>query len=109
MNKQVFSKWLRRGCIDRGALFPTTTGGPQGGSVSPVISHRVLDGLEAVVHGSSGHRRTPNINDGRWAADVIVTANARQVLANTGLPRGTAFLAERGVWLSTTKTVITPL
>jgi RNA-directed DNA polymerase len=109
MHTQVVSQWLRSGCIDRGALFPTTTGVPQGGSVSPVISHMVLDGLEAVVHGRSWHRRTHHINEGRWAADFMVTANARQVFENTVLPRITAFCAERGVRLSTTKTVITPL
>ena len=39
----------------------------------------------------------------------LVTANSRQVLAEVVLPRITAFLAERGVRLSTEKTVITPL
>jgi len=47
--------------------------------LSPVSSHRVLDGLEAVVHGSRWHRRTHTINYGRWADDFMVTANARQV------------------------------
>ena len=109
MNKRVLSQWRRSGFIDRGVLWPTTTGVPQGGMISPVISTRVLDGLEAVVHGSSGHRRVHHINDVRWADDFIVTANARQVLEDTILPRITAFLAERGVRLSATKTVITPL
>jgi RNA-directed DNA polymerase len=45
----------------------------------------------------------------RWADDFLVTANTRQVLAEVILPRIEAFLAERGVRLSTDKTVITPL
>jgi RNA-directed DNA polymerase len=109
MNKRVLSQWLRSGFVDRGALWPTTTGVPQGGIISPVVSNMVLDGLEAVVHGSSWHRRVNQINYVRWADDFIVTANARQVLEDTILPRITAFLAERGVRLSATKTVITPL
>jgi RNA-directed DNA polymerase len=69
----------------------------------------VLDGLEAVVHGGRWHRRVHNINYVRWADDFIVTANSRQVLEDTVLPRMNAFLAARGVRLSPTKTVITPI
>ena len=63
----------------------------------------VLDGLEAVVHGGSWHRRVHNINYVRWADDFIVTANSREVLEDVILPRINAFLAERGVRLSATK------
>jgi len=109
MNKRGLSQWLRSGFVDRGVLWPTTTGVPQGGLRSPGISHRVLDGLEAVVHGRSWHRRVHHITDVRWADDFIVTANARQVLDDTLLPRMTACFAERGVRLSATQTVLTPL
>jgi RNA-directed DNA polymerase len=109
MHKRVLSPWLRRGFLDRGALFATTAGVPQGGLISPVVSNRVLDGLEAVVHGGSWHRRVHNSNSGRWADDCLVTANSRQVLADTVLPRLNAFLAERGVRLSPTKTVMPPM
>ncbi|HKA53473.1 MAG TPA: group II intron reverse transcriptase/maturase [Candidatus Binatia bacterium] len=107
MHKRVLSKWLRSGFVDRGARFPTTAGVPQGGIISPVISNMVLDGLEAVVQGGSWHRRVHNINYVRWADDFIVTANSREVLEETVLPRINAFLAVRGVRLSPTKTVIT--
>lgn len=109
MNKRMGSKWLRRGLIDRGALVPTTAGGPQGGISSPGVSHRVLDGLDAVVHGSNWQRRVHNINDGRWADDVLGSAHSRQVREDTVLPRIKAVLAGRGVRLSPTKTVITPI
>jgi RNA-directed DNA polymerase len=79
MNKRVWSKWLRSGFIDPGALSPTTAGVPQGGLISPVVSNLVLDGLEAVVHSRTWHRRIHHINDIRWADDFIVTAKARQV------------------------------
>jgi hypothetical protein len=87
----------------------TMTGGPQGGTISPVGSNLVLDGLEAVVHGGTWHRRLHNINDVRWADDFIGTANSRAVWEETILPRINAFVAERGVRLSTAKTVITPI
>jgi RNA-directed DNA polymerase len=109
MNKRVLSEWLRSGFIDQGARYPTTAGVPQGGIISPVISNMVLDGLEAVVGGGSWHRRAHNINYVRWADDFVVTANVRAILADVVLPRITAFLAERGVRLSTAKTVIAPI
>jgi RNA-directed DNA polymerase len=109
MNKRVLSKWLRSGFIDHGALYPTTAGVPQGGIISPVVSNLVLDGLEAVVHGSAWHRRVHHIKYVRWADDFLVTANSRQVLEDTIRPRITAFLAERGVRLSPEKTVMTPI
>ena len=87
MNTCVLSKWLRSGCIDHGTLSPTTAGVPHGGIISPMVSHVVLDGLEAVVHGGTWQRRVHHSNDVRWADDCIVTANARQVLAETILPR----------------------
>jgi RNA-directed DNA polymerase len=70
MNKRILAQWLRCGVIAQGTLHPTTAGVPQGGLISPVISNVVVDGLEAVVHGSPGHRRVHNINYVRWADDV---------------------------------------
>jgi RNA-directed DNA polymerase len=109
MNKRVLSRWLHSGFLDRGTLWPTTAGVPQGGMISPVISNMVWDGLETVVHGGSWHRRVHNLDYVRWADDFIVTATSRQVLEDSVLPRINAFLAERGVRLSPTKTVITPI
>jgi hypothetical protein len=62
-----------------------------------------------VVHGGSWHRRVHHINYVRWADDCIVTASARQVLEETVLPRINACFAARGVRLSPTKTVSTPI
>ena len=109
MPKRLLSTWLRSGFWDRGTLFPTTAGVPQGGIISPVISHRVLDGLEDVVRGGHWHRRGHQINYVRWADDFIVTANSREALEHTVLPAVNAFLAARGVRLSPHKTIITPL
>jgi RNA-directed DNA polymerase len=109
MNKRILAKWLRCGFLDHGTRYPTTAGVPQGGIISPVISNLVLDGLEAVVQGSSWHRSVHNINYVRWADDFMVTATSRQELAEVVLPRIETFLADRGVRLSAEKTVITPL
>jgi RNA-directed DNA polymerase len=74
-----------------------------------VISNLVLDALEQGAWGSSRFRRPHPLNYGRGADEFIVTANSREVLEEGVLPRIDAFLAERGVWLSTEKTLITPL
>jgi RNA-directed DNA polymerase len=109
MNTRVLSTWRRSGVLDRGALFPTTAGVPPGGIISPVISTMGLDELEAVVQGGHWSRRAHHMNSGRGADDVIVTAHAREVLDHTVLPRIDACLAARGVRLSPTKPVSTPI
>jgi RNA-directed DNA polymerase len=109
MNKGILAKWLHSGFLDHGTLYPTTAGVPQGGIISPAISNLVLDGLEQVVCGPSRFRRCHHLHYVRWADDFIVTANSRQVLEEVILPRIEAFLTDRGVRLSTEKTVITPL
>jgi RNA-directed DNA polymerase len=109
MNKRILAQWLRCGFVDQGALYPTTAGVPQGGILSPVISNVGLEGREAIVQGGAWQRSVPNIHYVRGAEDFLVTATARQVVAETVLPRLHTFLAERGVQLSTEKTVITPL
>jgi RNA-directed DNA polymerase len=109
MPKRILSTWLRSGLSDRGAVFPTTAGVPQGGIISPVSSHMVLAGLEGVGHGGHWHRRVHQLHDVRWAEDFIVTANSREVVENTILPAVHAFFAARGVRLSPHKTIMTPL
>ena len=109
MNKQVLSKWRKSGFVERGTLYPTTAGVPQGGIVSPVISNMVLAGLEQVVRSHPRFRHRYHIHYVRWADDFLVTAKSREVLAEVVLPRIQAFLAQRGVRLSAEKTVSTPL
>jgi RNA-directed DNA polymerase len=76
--------------------------------MSPVIRHRVLDGLEDVVRGGHWPRRGHQSNSVRWADDFLVTANAREAFAHTVLPAVHAIFAARGVRLSPHKTIITP-
>jgi RNA-directed DNA polymerase len=62
MNKRVLSQWLKSGFVERGTLYPSTAGVPQGAIISPVMSNMVLDGLEQVVCSHSRFRRRYNIN-----------------------------------------------
>jgi len=74
MNKRVVAKWLQSGFVERGVLYPTTVGVPQGGIVSPVMSNMVLDGLEQVVCSHSRFQRRYNLHYVRWADGMPVQA-----------------------------------
>jgi RNA-directed DNA polymerase len=108
MNTRVLAKWRKRGFVERGPLYPTTAGVPQGGICSPGMSNRVLAGLEQGVGNHSRFQRRSNRHYVRGADDFIVTAKSRQVLAEVVRPRSHACLAERGVRLAAEKTGITP-
>lgn len=49
INKSVLKLWLECGYIEKQKLFPTETGRPQGSPISPIISNKVLDGLEKAI------------------------------------------------------------
>ncbi|HAT8249056.1 TPA: group II intron reverse transcriptase/maturase, partial [Legionella pneumophila] len=46
LDKRMLQHWLKAGYIDKGHLFPTQEGTPQGGIISPTLANLVLDGLE---------------------------------------------------------------
>jgi RNA-directed DNA polymerase len=55
----IFRKWLKAGYLEKAELFPTDSGTPQGGIISPLLSNFVLDGMELVLDkefGSSANR-----------------------------------------------------
>lgn len=51
MEKAILRKWLKSGVVDKGNLFTTEKGTPQGGIISPTLANMTLDGLEAVIQG----------------------------------------------------------
>ena len=40
---------MKCGYIEKGSLFPTEEGSPQGGVISPTYANMVLDGLEPMI------------------------------------------------------------
>ena len=46
LDKAILRKWLKAGVIEKGKLFATLEGTPQGGIISPTLANMVLDGLE---------------------------------------------------------------
>src|SRR5205085_4010152 len=49
MDKWMLQAWLKAGYWEKGQLFPTNAGTPQGGLISPLLANFVLDGMEQTV------------------------------------------------------------
>lgn len=105
MDKDILSKWLKAGYVEKGRLYPSRKGTPQGGVISPTLSNMALDGLESIVLKSAPRRS--KINFVRYADDFIITAKSRTILEQSVRPAIEAFLSKRGLELSQEKTVIT--
>jgi len=106
MDKRILRLWLEAGYWEKGRLFPTLLGTPQGGMVSPVLANLTLDGMETAIRSRIKIRRD-QVNFIRYADDFVVTARKRETLEQIVKPAVVAFLAERGLELSEQKTVIT--
>ena len=104
MDKTLLRRWLQAGFIEKGTLFATEAGTPQGGIISPVVANMALDGLEAAVFASVGPtihaRRQFKINVVRYADDFVVTGISKEILEHKVLPAIRQFMAVRGLELS---------
>jgi RNA-directed DNA polymerase len=111
MNKKVLRGWLKAGYVESGRLFPTKAGTPQGGIASPTIANITLDGLQTALADKFGKTTSAGRKQKVWlvryADDFIITGSSRQLLEDEVKPLVEAFLAERGLQLSPTKTIIT--
>jgi len=110
LSKKVLTQWLKAGYIDNKKWFPTESGTPQGGIISPTIANMVLDGLETAINLHSCARRNRNphkIHFVRYADDFVVTCANGEYLEQEIKPLISKFLADRGLELSPEKTKIT--
>jgi len=112
MDKAVLRKWLKAGYMESSRLNPTEAGTPQGGIISPVLANWALDGLEAVLESHFGKKNTKasyktKVNYVRYADDFVITGISKELLVNEVKPIVEAFMAERGLTLSTEKTLVT--
>jgi RNA-directed DNA polymerase len=105
MDKIILKAWLKAGYVDKGKLYPTKAGTPQGGIASPVLANMTLDGLETAI--KAAVPRGSKVNVIRYADDFIVTGKSRQILQDKVVPAIDAFLTQRGLNLSGEKTKIT--
>ncbi len=104
LDTNVLRRWLKAGVVDKGRLFPTEAGTPQGGIISPVLANMTLDGLERRLKESLPRRA--KVNFVRYADDFVITGESKDILEKRVVPLVETFLAERGLWLSPEKTRI---
>ncbi|HAT3863332.1 TPA: group II intron reverse transcriptase/maturase [Legionella pneumophila] len=105
MDKSILNKWLTSGYQEKGILYPTEEGTPQGGVISPILANMTLDGLEQVVKLHAKGRNKVHVV--RYADDFIITSSNKAFLENEIKPIVEQFLHERGLELSAEKTKIT--
>ena len=106
LDRQILRKWLQAGYWEKGQLFPTSQGTPQGGIISPLLANMVLDGMQKTI-AEAVSKRNDKVNFVRYADDFIVTGATEQLLEQKVKPALTDFLRPRGLELSEQKTVIT--
>ena len=106
MDKRMLRLWLQAGYWEKGQLFPTNEGTPQGGNISPMLANLTLDGMEKAIR-SRIRIRHDQVNFIRYADDFVVTARTKETLEQMVKPAVVDFLAQRGLELSEQKTAIT--
>jgi RNA-directed DNA polymerase len=110
MDKSILRQWLKAGFMMKHAWYPTETGTPQGGTISPVLCNLTLDGLEKRLKERFGRTKTgksDQVNLVRWADDFVITGRTQALLEQEVKPLLEHFLRERGLTLSPEKTRIT--
>jgi RNA-directed DNA polymerase len=105
MDKGMLAKWLAAGYIENGEFNETESGTPQGGIISPSLLVITLSGLAQAIKAVA--RRQDKANLCVYADDFIITGATPEILTNKIRPAVEAFLAERGLTLSPTKTRLT--
>lgn len=115
IDKRILKQLLKAGFIYKRKLFPTQTGTPQGGILSPIMANITLDGIEKKIKekywitpkGTTDARYNKHkVNYTRYADDFIVSADSIETL-NEIKEIITHHLTLRGLTLSEEKTLIT--
>lgn len=110
MDKDILRRWLKAGTLYQGRIEDTESGTPQGGIISPTLANVALNGLESQLaehlKAKLGARKVRKllINVVRYADDFVITGLSKEMLDDDVKPWVIAFLAERGLQLSTEKT-----
>ena len=111
IENKILRQWLKAGYVDKGQLYPTEEGCPQGGIISPVLSNMTLNSLETELRRKYPRQTRQGIaakvNLVRYADDFVITGSNEELLQNEVKPLVEEFLRVRGLTLSQEKTHIT--
>ena len=69
IDKKILEAWLKAGYIEKGRVYPTKAGTPQGGIASPTLANMTLDGLESAI--KSAAPKNSKVNVIRYADDCV--------------------------------------
>jgi RNA-directed DNA polymerase len=104
MCKKVLKQFVKAGYVYGETLFPSESGSPQGGVISPILANMTLNGMQSLL--KEHYPKGSNVNLVRYADDFVVTAPTKEVAEHVRTIL-VPFLAERGLELSEEKTNIT--
>jgi RNA-directed DNA polymerase len=79
--RRIVKGWLEAGVMEKGELFPSTTGTPQGGVISPLLANIALHGLEEIINEKFPRKRgvsPPKVV--RYADDLVILHEEREVI-----------------------------
>ena len=110
MDKTILGKWLEAGFIDKGGFYPTESGAPQGGIISPTLANVALNGLEVALKAQFtkiGCKNPCRVHLIRYADDFVIVAKTKEQLISEIIPFVQDFLKPRGLRLSLRKTKVT--
>jgi RNA-directed DNA polymerase len=85
LRRQIKS-WLKSGVIDKGDLFPTEEGTPQGGVISPLLANIALHGMEERIKEYAGswkgnkEKNQSSISLIRYADDFVILHEDLEVI-----------------------------
>lgn len=115
MDKRILKQFLKAGYVFNDKLYPTKSGTPQGGIISPTLANLALNGMSQMLKekywtNSVGtvDRQYNNykVNIAFYADDFVITATKREILEEIKT-LVEEFLKTRGLKLSRKKTIIT--
>jgi len=69
--RRLARTWLKAGVMDGQDLFPTETGVPQGGPISPLFANVALHGLETAITSAFPASRTQNGKRVSWRLKIV--------------------------------------
>lgn len=96
--------WLKAGIFEDGQVWPSESGTPQGGVISPLLANIALHGLETALVSSLPQRHKPGVI--RYADDFVILHEDLETLLALKA-RTEAWLAQGGLNLKPSKTRIT--
>lgn len=112
--RRVIKGWLKSGVLDGNTLFPTESGTPQGGVISPLLANITLHGLETDLRRAfpatgyvDGKRQNPYAPIIVRYADDLVILHAKQEEIEKAHKLTDQWLNQYGLRLKPSKTRIT--